>query len=412
MARKPSPWYREERDEWCVTVGGKHHRLGPHPPEAPRPKKLKTGWNAPKAIRDAFHKLAAGPVVPVASDATAAVLDDFLTWCYENRAARTAARYHDFIQDFVRGHGRVPVGSLTSAHVTAWLADKGDWNATTKRNAITALARGFNWAVKNRGLGQNPIKGMEKPQPKTRTEVIAPVEFDRILALVRDAAFRDLLVVSYDSGARPQEVKRLEARHLQLDKHRAVIPAAEAKGQRAARTIYLPTERSVEVLTRLAGLHADGAIFRNNRGNPWTAAAVKCRFEDIEVAIGREEMERRGIASGVTDDAVEREMRAIAGSDRARGRSQPRKEWALRQQAKEKLVVAEARRYGKRFRHYALRHSFVTRKLVAGVDSHIVAALAGHTDTSMIDRVYSHVADDHAYMLAMARKDVSPGSGA
>ena len=38
----------------------------------------------------------------------------------------------------------------------------------------------------------------------------------------------------------------------------------------------------------------------------------------------------------------------------------------------------------------------------------MVAALVGHKDTKMIDAVYSHVADDHRFMLAEAKKDVQP----
>ena len=37
--------------------------------------------------------------------------------------------------------------------------------------------------------------------------------------------------MAYDSGCRPQEVKRMEARHVQREKHRAVIPTGEAKGK-------------------------------------------------------------------------------------------------------------------------------------------------------------------------------------
>jgi site-specific recombinase XerC len=144
------------------------------------------------------------------------------------------------------------VSDLNPSHVTAWLSSHKGWNATTKRNAITALQRGFNWAVKNRGLARNPIRGMEKPEAKRRTTIITPAEFEEILGLVHDTPFRDLFIASYDSGSRPQEIKQLEARHLQLDKHRAVIPGKEAKGRRT-RAIYFPTDRSMEIVTPNSG---------------------------------------------------------------------------------------------------------------------------------------------------------------
>ena len=67
---------------------------------------------------------------------------------------------------------------------------------------------------------------------------------------------------------------------------------------------------------------------------------------------------------------------------------------------------------GRRVRHYDLRHAFVTRKLVSGVDSHVVAKLAGHRDSRMIDTVYSHVAGDFEFMLGQASRDITPKTDA
>src|SRR5439155_27208329 len=126
----------------------------------------------------------------------------------------------------------------------------------------------------------------------------------------------------------------------------AVIPAEEAKGKRYPRTIYFPTDRSIESVKRLCDALPSGPLFRNRLGNKWTGNAVKCRLEDLDQVLGR------------------------------------------------------------RITHYALRHAFVTRKLVAGVDSHVLSKLTGHRDSKMIDAVYSHVADDYEYMLRQASRDL------
>jgi site-specific recombinase XerD len=321
MARHASPWYREERNEWCVTLNGRLCRLGVHPADASPPKKSKkTGqWNAPKSIRDAFHKLTQGAVPKQPDDAVVSVLDAFIVWCEENRAGRTASRYQEFIQDFVNEYGRIPVTKLTSKHVSEWLATHDAWGSTTKRNAITALQRGFNWAVKNNNLDRNPIKGMEKPKTKdtseeVRKKILTPAEFELLLTHIPDERFRDLLIVSYDSGARPQEIKHLEKRHIQPDKRRAVIPAGEAKGK-VTRTIYFPTDRSWDIIDRLTKERLEGKLFVNRIGNPWTAMAVKNRLEDFDHVFKR------------------------------------------------------------RITHYALRHSRITDWLTSGVDSHVVAKL-------------------------------------
>lgn len=374
MARKPSPWWWEAEQGWYVNYQGQRRPLGKHPPGAPKPKKSdKTGkWNTPREIDDAFHALMRGEgpgSLAAARPAERTVFDvlrAFNAWCKENREGLTAKRYKEFLEDFVNFTGEagqfglLPVPQLTSAHVTEWLAARGKagrsekarpWGPTTRKNAITALQRALNWGVKNYGLARNPIDGMEKPEADRKREIVTPEEVDLLLAHVKDEPFRDLVIVSYDSGCRPQEVKRLEARHLELDKQRAVLPASEAKGKRKARVVYFPTDRSMEIVRRLAARHPDGPPFRNRLGNAWTGLAVKCRFEDLDAVVGR------------------------------------------------------------RLTQYMFRRAWITEKLIAGVDSHVVAQLSGHSSTAMIDRHYSAVARDHEFMLRQAAKAVSRGKG-
>ena len=212
-----------------------------------------------------------------------AVLDDFITWAKENRAGVTARRYEEFCQNFVNADeggilfGSLPTTALTGRHVTAWLNARPAWGPTTKKNAITALIRAFNWAVKNRGLPTNPIRGMEKPEAKRQSSIVTPEEFEKVLKAA-SGPFADLLTVSYDSGARPFEVKDLEKRHVEVDKRRAVIPATEAKGRRTTRVFYFPSDRSAEIVARLCEKRPTGPLFLNNRGNKWTGDAVKCSF--------------------------------------------------------------------------------------------------------------------------------------
>ena len=279
MARPAKPWYWKARKTWCVYHKGERIPLGPDRAEALRQ----------------YHQIMAKPEEkrqPVHWGAVAAILDDFLTWTEENRAPKTFTRYkrlHSILCQQVWKDG-VPA-DLNPSHVTTWLNSHKGWNSTTKRNAITALQRGFNWAVKNRGLDRNPIPrhGEARGQtthdrhhsPRSSTELL-----DACPTTYRSAIFSSS---RYDSGSRPQETKQLEARHLQLDKQRAVIPGEEAKGGRT-RAIYFPTERSLEIIKRLANEHPTGPLFRNNKGNAWTGFAVKLRFDRIQIALGRQEM--------------------------------------------------------------------------------------------------------------------------
>ncbi len=332
MGRRAKPWWWEERKGYYAFIRGSRTRLGTSLKEANQ------------TLKDLLNE----PVKKASYGMVAVLFDQFLTWTEENRAPKTYRGYKDFLQSFVSRYPRLPVSDLSSAHVTVWLDDQKTWNATTKRNAITALQRGLNWSVKNVGLDRNPIRGMEKPEANRRTAILTLAEFKALLRKVRDRDFRDLLLFGWDVGCRPQEAKRLEDRHVDLDRRRCVIPADEAKGKRT-RVFYLATERSVRIMKRRMG---NGRIFLNRRGRPWTTSAVRLRFARLE------------------------------------------------------------KKLGKCYTQYAFRHTWITRKLLAGVDSHVVATLAGHADTKMIDEVYSHIADDYKFMLAQAQKQITPSSGA
>lgn len=45
--------------------------------------------------------------------------------------------------------GKLDAPTLTSKHVIRWLEVEPGWDATTKNNELTALQKGFDWAVKN-----------------------------------------------------------------------------------------------------------------------------------------------------------------------------------------------------------------------------------------------------------------------
>ena len=372
MGRKSHPWYWKKRKTWMVKIRGERTNLGPDKKEA----------------YIEFYRLMGSDTRPISSDSVAVVLDDFLTWCEDNRGERTYLRYKDFLQPFTTRYGKLRISDLHTGHVTEWLKERTTWNNTTKRNAIIAIQRGFNWAVKNRGLLRNPIIGMEKPKAATRTSMIPHADFETMLPVVKDQAFRDLLIVAYDSGARPQEVKGLEARHVDLEKQRAVIPTDEAKGKRV-RAVYFPTPRSLEIIKRLVQEHPEGPVFRNNKGNPWTRFAVKCSFDRLQMALGQREIAARGLPSSVTDEAIQKLAEELPKFrvNKKTGKQTEKQPWEIRREAKLKLLAQEAREVTRRYRQYDFRHSFITRKLLAGVDSHVVAALAGHKDTKMIDSV-------------------------
>jgi site-specific recombinase XerD len=91
-------------------------------------------------------------------------------------------------------------------------------------------------------------------------------------------------------------------------------------------------------------VNATKKLFTNSRGKPWTSDAVNCRFSRL----------------------------------------------------KQKLGV--------RYSAYLFRHGFATRLLVQGVDHLTVAELLGHSDGTMLAKVYQHLDQSDAHLREALRK--------
>ena len=160
--------------------------------------------------------------------------------------------------------------------------------------------------------------------------------------LIRDhyadgSPFRDLLEFLWETGCRPQEARAIEHRHICLDRLCVLFPPGEAKDKKRWRIIRL-TKSAAEILRRRVGDRKEGKAFLNADGNPWTTSAMNCRFCRLK--------EHTGV----------------------------------------------------KYFAYALRHGFATRKLVEGHDHLTIAELLGHSDGSMLAKVYQHLSQNDEYL--------------
>jgi integrase len=325
MARPPKPWYWKERGAWYVTIRGKRVRLH-------EDKK--------KAI-DKFHKTMATPTTEVSTEMVVGIFGVFLEWLAANRAPKTYEWYQKRLTYFLVDNPSFTCDVLKPFHVQAWL-DKKKWASGHKRGVVTALKGAFNWAVKMELLTRNPILGLSKPAAGRREEFLTKTEFETVLAKVKDQEFRDVLRFMWFTGARPQELVKIEARHVRAG--HVVFAREESKGKLRERVVFLVPEAQ-EIADRLAEKVKVGPIFRNRRGKPWTANNFACRFQRLEEKIGTQHC-----------------MYKI--------------------------------RHG--YAHYALTE--------AKLPPEVVASLMGHQDTRQLMQTYGHMLQNAEFMNEAARK--------
>jgi integrase/recombinase XerC len=269
------------------------------------------------------------------------LITKYLNWCGKHRSPRTLEWYTGHLDNFLAHLGEAkdgPATNLKPYNVIEWIDAQTGWGDNYSRGAIVAVQRAYNWAEELGYIESTPLKKIKKPPAKRRETFMTPEDFEQILGHLKASdPFRDLFLFVWHTGCRPQEARHIEPRHVQLEHERIVFPAEESKGKRSKRIIYLQGV-SLEIIQRLIAEDRAGKLFLNNRGTPWTKFAICNRFHRL------------------------------------------------------------SQKTGKRMFCYAARHGFGTRKLIQGHDHLTVAAIMGHTDGSMLAKVYSHVDKDVAHM--------------
>jgi integrase len=335
----PKPFFRSARNAWFVQVGGRQVKLHADRDEAFR----------------LYHEMMARPPerraapAPAPGGLVAVVLDAFLDWVKANKAPRTYEFHHRNVQRFLDSiPPALTVAELKPIHVTRAMDAQPGWSASTKNGFGRSVQQAFNWAEAQGLIDRTPIRRVEKPGGTARETPVTPAEFEKLTELVKDRPFRDLIEAAWDTGARPNELRRVEARHFDEANARWVFPKGESKGRKKARVVYL-TPRVVEACRRMAAANPAGPLFRNRDGAPWTKNAITCRFQRLKGAMGR----------------------TVALVD--------------------------------------FRHGFCDRLLKNGVDAVAAANILGHSNTAMVATVYSALSQDPEYLRGQARKAEGKG---
>jgi integrase len=352
MARKASPWFWDQLQEWCVTVDGTRHRLGKNPDGCSKPTKNAKGkWVVPKAIDDAFTDLKKRVKDKVAaSDSVKAIFDLFLDWTKTHRAHETYIWYRKHLQSFADTlkPQTLTVDKLRAYHVDSWIDGHG-WDGSYARGAMTAVARALNWALKKGRIEFNPIhRKLDKPAAAKREVVIEQADYQKLRKLA-SSEFCDLIDTAWETGCRPQEVTKVEARHVDVKNGRWVFPVSESKGKKKKRIVYL-SPRALAITKRLMKQCPEGPLYRRPNGEPWTRHDVSQHFQRLEKHVGTT------------------------------------------------------------YRLYDFRHTFITTGLKNGVDPVTMANLVGHVDLKMIHAIYSHVSQDTKFMQQAAKRATAGAS--
>lgn len=387
MPHFPKPFFKKSRGVWYVEINRKQINLGP---------------DRAKAFR-VYHELMVQPrEQKVSPESLAAIVDAFLEWTHKHRAPDTYEWYRYRLERFVRMYPDLRASQLRPFHVETW-ADRYPLSVTSRRNYLRSVKRCMKWAAKQGYIDKNPVAFMEIPGAEHKEVIVSPAGFGELLRFVRNQAFADLISVTWETGCRPQESLRVEARHVDLANQRWVFHKSEAKTKRITRIVYL-TDTALAVTRRLMFANPTGRLFRNSNGRPWTTDAANCAFQMMQIRMGKEEMKRRG--ESISAQQVQSLIPALCQTRHRKGKAVPKTSAELRCEARRKLTYKRACQLVPRYSLYALRHSWATNALQNGLDPLTVAILMGHEDPSTLSKVYQHLSLNPRHMLDQAKKAV------
>ena len=353
--RIPKPHWKESHKCWYVKLKGKFYRL-----DADREKatamyqELLATFNMKEGRTQAKHLTARE------------VMATYLEWVKSHRAEETGRWYSKYILGIGGKEGKfkaagfanyIPAGllvrDLKPFHLENWLdARYANADDDTRAGAITAIQRAFNWAVDQGYIESNPLGKVKKPTREGRGEIayLSPEQWTQIVEAVKDGAkereveaFLDYITVMRETGCRPQEIRIVEAHHVDHENREWVFERLKSKGKKERRVVVLG-DMAYQICRKLALRYPEGPLFRNSDGHPWTNFAIACRYRRLSDKLG---------------------FKIFA---------------------------------------YAIRHTFATEAIIAGGDVISIARLMGHTDLSMLNRIYQHVAKDRKHMEAVRSK--------
>lgn len=255
----PQPFWRAARECFFVQLGGKQLRLDPD---------RDTAFNMYHELMSRGSK--ASPqarLKPVRTDLVVTLLDAFLEWVKANNAARTYVWYADYIQAFVDMiPATLKVADLKPSHLSRVMDAKPTWSPSTKNGFARSIQRAMNWAVKQELTDRNPVRYVEKPALEAREVPLTPAEFARLMKLAKDEPIREVMIAAWDSGARPNELMHVEARHCEFPNGRWVFNRKESIGKKKPRVVYV-SDHVLDICRRRAAEHPHGLIFRGVAGN-------------------------------------------------------------------------------------------------------------------------------------------------
>lgn len=215
-----------------------------------------------------------------------ALVDRFVRWCAEHRAANTVRLYKGRLTSFAVMFADRELSQLNPLDVEDWLhqadrkADGSLMAPDTRRANRTSFKRLQSWAIDHRQLAQPIIAKLEMPRGRRRTRIPTTPEILQLLRLT-EKTFRLIYIALLRSGCRPNEMCRATFAHITTteDGTRMIVLAEHKTAKKTGKARRIPIGRKLgRVIARSVGDRTEGPLFLSPRGRQWTPSNLSRAF--------------------------------------------------------------------------------------------------------------------------------------
>lgn len=145
------------------------------------------------------------------------LVSSWMTWQYaQSLSARTVEERISTVSRMARWCGIAPEHA-TTAQIVTWLAEGGEWTASSRHTYHTHLRAWFTWLQKMGHRGDDPMVNVPTPRrPRGKPHPVAHKHMPRLLAQRMRKRTRVMILLAALQGLRVHEIAKFRGEHVDI----------------------------------------------------------------------------------------------------------------------------------------------------------------------------------------------------
>lgn len=174
---------------------------------------------------------------------------------------------------FVTLHGERRVADCAPYHLSDWIEADPRWKSTATRKAVADQINAcFNWASRQRRIGDNPFREIKYPDSEPRCCMPDDLleQFERLGNKQFERAIRFLRY----TGCRVGELRQATWDQMDLERGLWTIQRHKTRKKTRKPKMVALVPEAVTLLREIRSINKSDYVFLNTRGKPWSRNAM------------------------------------------------------------------------------------------------------------------------------------------